>query len=846
METKYKPSGYWNIKENCKKHVELCDYNFKLFREKYSRGYKSLIDNQWLDEFFPDRKKFNFWNTQSKSQIFEKSKEYKTPTEFHSHCKEAYDISKENGWLEEFYVVRRVLSYKKCQEVVSMYNTYSELYQSDPAIIDKIRRKGWEGLLSHWEMPHSQKNPKWTYEKCKEEVLKFKYFNDLQGTSVINAIKRNGWWDELTKHLIRQISEPYTKEEILEESLKYQTRNDFRTQAPGQYGAAKRLGIMDEAVNHMGKSKIVKQHTKEEIIESSLKYNNQRDWEINEPSVFRTANAYRKLSSSDEDKEFWLSCVNHMEYIFKPNGYWTYEKCEEITKNYSIHSEFYKDHPNIYSVIHKYNWVELLDHMEHITINGNVRQFFENFDTIEKCTEEALKYETRSEMCKNSNYAHSIILKNNWEKICFAHMKRQMTLKERVIYAFEFNTTTPKYAYVGLTCQINRRKNAHLYGTEKGKSSVFEKIKEINVIPEFKLLTPNPIKEEDAPEMEAEWVEEYSYMGYTLLNKVKAGSLGAMKSKFTYDYFVKMKEGCENREEFSKKIPSWARNIAIENGWWDELTSDMVKTKKMNGEWNIEDALEESKNYKCVGHLQKEKSGLYKFLDRNNLLKVVFPKTLNELQLEKYNNKEECQKEALKYNNKKDFTSNSRPFYRSSIKNGWIDEICSHMVKPIRKVKPSKWTHELILEKSSECRNRSEFGEKYSSGYKMAKELNLLDKLFPIIPKQERVFLKPFSENDSRKIVWTIDLVKEKSLECRTKSEFQIKYSGGHKVAKKYGILNDLFPVEDRPIRKSIWSYELMKEKSSECKNVSEFRMKYSGAYKVAKKLGYIDEFFPK
>jgi hypothetical protein len=106
--------------------------------------------------------------------------------------------------------------------------------------------------------------------------------------------------------------------------------------------------------------------------------------------------------------------------------------------------------------------------------------------------------------------------------------------------------------------------------------------------------------------------------------------------------------------------------------------------------------------------------------------------------------------------------------------------------------------------------------------------------------------LKPFSDNDSRKIQWTIDLVKEKSLECRTKSEFQIKYSGGHKAAKKYGILNDLFPVEDRPIRKSIWSYELMQEKSSECKNVSEFRKKYSGAYKVAKKLGYIDEFFPK
>jgi len=679
--------------------------------------------------------------------------------------------------------MRRSLTYEKCQEEVSKYNSYTELNQTDPSIIMKIRSKGWFDLLSHWETPHSPKNPKWTYEKCKEEVLKFKYFNDLQGTSVINAIKRNGWWDELTKHLIRQVSEPYTNEEVLTESLKYKTRNDFRINSPGQYGAAKRLGIMDEAVKHMGKSKIVKQYTKEEILESALKYNNQRDWEINDRSVFNTARTYRKLSSSDEDKEFWLSCVSHMDYIFKPNGYWTYDKCKEITKNYTVHSEFYKDYPNIYDVIHKNNWTELLDHIQHITKSGNVRKVFEDFDTIEKCTEESLKYQTRSDMCENSNYAYRIILKNSWDKICFAHMKRQMTLKERVIYVFEFNTTIPKYAYVGLTCQIKRRKNAHLYGTEKGKSPVFEKIKEINVIPEFKLLTSTPIKEEDAPEMEAMWVKEYSDMGYILLNKAKAGSLGAMKSKYTYDYFVKMKEGCENREEYSKKMNSWVRNIAIENGWWEDLISDLVKTKKMPGEWNMENALEEAKNYDCISHLQKSKPGLLKFLDRNNLLKVVFPKTLNELLLEKYNDKEECRKEALKYNYKKDFTVNSRPFYRSAVKNGWIDEICSHMIKPIRTPKPSKWTYELIIEKSSECRNRS---------------------------------------------------------------EFEIKYSGGYKVAKKYGILNELFPVENRPVRKSIWSYELMKEKSSECKNVSEFRIKYSGAYKVAKKLGYIDEFFPK
>jgi hypothetical protein len=731
VETERKPQGFWDDKENCRKYIELCDNNLSVFHEKYSRGYKSLRDNGWLDEFFPDRRKFNFWKTQTKSQIFEKSKEYKNQTEFHSHCKDAYDISKENGWLEEFYNVRRVLSYEKCQEIVSMYNTYSELYQSDPAIINKISSKGWEDLLSHWEIPHSKKNPKWTYEKCKEEISKLTYLNELQGTSLLGALKNNGWYDELTINLIRQNLKPISDDDIKIEALKYNTRAEFQKNSNSHYSAALRKGIVDEVCLHMGKPLNQKQYTKEEILESALKYENQRDWISNEPSVFNGASHYRRTGSSDEDKEFWLSCINHMEYVFKPNGYWTYEKCEEITKNYSIHSEFCKDYPNVYSIIHKYNWVELLSHMQHITINGNVRQFYENFDTIEKCTEEALKYKTRSEMCKNSNYAYSVILKNNWDKICFAHMKRQMTLKERVIYVFEFNTTTPKYAYIGLTCQIERRKKAHLYGTEKGKSSVFEKIKEINVIPEFKLLTSTSVKEEDAPEIESMWVEKYRDMGYTLLNKAKAGSLGGMKSKFTYDYFLKLKEGCENREEFSKKIPGWAKSIVVENGWWDKLTLDMVKTKKMSGEWNIEDALVEVKKYECVSHLQKDRAGLYKFLDRNNLLKVVFPKTFNELKMEKYNDKEECRKEALKYDNKKDFTVNSRSFYRSSVKNGWVNEICSHMIKPIRESKPSKWTHELIKEKSSECRNRSEFEKKYSSGYKMAKKLNLLDEFFP-------------------------------------------------------------------------------------------------------------------
>ena len=61
----------------------------------------------------------------------------------------------------------------------------------------------------------------WTYERCKEEVSKMSYLNELQGTSVVNALRRNGWFDELTSHLIRVVNRPYTKDDCIKEAKKY-------------------------------------------------------------------------------------------------------------------------------------------------------------------------------------------------------------------------------------------------------------------------------------------------------------------------------------------------------------------------------------------------------------------------------------------------------------------------------------------------------------------------------------------------------------------------------------------------------------------------------------------------
>jgi hypothetical protein len=61
--------------------------------------------------------------------------------------------------------------------------------------------------------------------------------------------------------------------------------------------------------------------------------------------------------------------------------------------------------------------------------------------------------------------------------------------------------------------------------------------------------------------------------------------------------------------------------------------------------------------------------------------------------------KEKCQEESLKYNNKKDFRFKSCAAYSSAYKNGWLDEICSHMI--LKEVNPRNfWTKQKCHEEA--------------------------------------------------------------------------------------------------------------------------------------------------
>lgn len=89
----------WN-KKLCKDASLKCK-NAREFGKKYSGAYKNCVKYNWLDEFFPNTSKNNYFN--NKKLCEKEAKKYKNRSEFCYGSWSAYNFSNKNNWLDEFF-----------------------------------------------------------------------------------------------------------------------------------------------------------------------------------------------------------------------------------------------------------------------------------------------------------------------------------------------------------------------------------------------------------------------------------------------------------------------------------------------------------------------------------------------------------------------------------------------------------------------------------------------------------------------------------------------------------------------------------------------------------------------
>lgn len=510
----------------------------------------------------------------------------------------------------------------------------------------------------------------------------------------------------------------------------------------------------------------IKKYTKDQVLESAKKYQNQRDWFNNEQHFFKSAANSKKT----KDKVFWRKCISHMDYLIKPNGYWTYERCKEIVKNLELLSELLDQKKrSAYNAIKKNGWDDLLVNLKY-TYKPN------GYWTYETCKEEALKYSKRSLLSKSSSFAYSTIKKNGWEEL-FSHMKIEVTLKKRTIYAYEF--LNQKIVYVGLTYNIQRRHKAHSgFETQYGevKSPVYIFSEKTGETPILKILTKIPVKEKNAPKSESYYIDKYKNNGWTLLNKAKPGSLGS-KYKWTKKVIKKITDECKTHSELREKLPSWVIKSMRKNDWWDELTSHIVYDGLTI--WSEEKVMEILPYVKNITEIQKYYSGGRKHIELNPNLK----EKVNNY-FESQHTKEDIIEIVKTLTTISKFKRKYVTLYKLSEKNGWLDELNTYLKPPQKR--ETKWTYEICKEEALKFNNKWDLQKNSKGCYNAIHKEKWLE-LLSHMPYRKKI------KNEGYNGKYTINQIVELAKQCKNITEFRIKWSGAHKASKKLNCINNLF-----------------------------------------------------
>lgn len=341
------------------------------------------------------------------------------------------------------------------------------------------------------------------------------------------------------------------------------------------------------------RKKKIEDYTREESIALALKYGTLEKFRR------RAYNAYMAARQNG-----WIDEIKRL--IGKRHSM-TKEECHEIALKYNTPKEWEQGDPRSYSYAKGHKWIpDITKHMSRIVDY-----------TDDSAAEIAQNFETRTEFARKAggawNYArtHGIL-----DKIC-AHMVIRGSKRERIIYVFEFDD---HHAYVGLTYNIKDRLNCHLTNT---KSAVYRYIHETGCNYLFKTIS-DWLSEKEAQDEEQRMIEKYEADGWTMINSMHGGGLGACCKKNTLEYCKQVASGYHYKKHFMEDHPSLYEAVH-KNGWQKDVFAHMEKWTKCKERYPDNIIREKIADCKSRENIKRLHNSLYQYLQRNNLMDKYMP-----------------------------------------------------------------------------------------------------------------------------------------------------------------------------------------------------------------------------
>ena len=192
------------------------------------------------------------------------------------------------------------------------------------------------------------------------------------------------------------------------------------------------------------------------------------------------------------------------------------------------------------------------------------------------------------------------------------------------------------------------------------------------------------------------------------------------------------------------KYESGAVNSATKNGWYEECTKHMIsrKTKPTKVE-----CIQNAKKYSGRWEWQKSGDSRYYYAAKKN---GWLEECCNHMPKRKEWTKEECLTYAKQYDYASDWERSHKASYSSARSNGWYEECTKHMG---RKIKPIGYWNDKgrCKEAISKCKSRKEVKNKYPSVHSSIRRNGWYNELMSHLPNHRNKWnLKTLTEEANK------------------------------------------------------------------------------------------------
>jgi len=547
----------------------------------------------------------------------------------------------------------------------------------------------------------------------------------------------------------------------------------------------------------------------------------------------------------------------------KPFGYWTKERCKEEALKYCGRLEFQKLSSSAYNASKNHGWLdEVCSHM--------ISKYYSKgyWNNKELCQKEALKYNKRTDFKSKSSSAYFAALENKWLDEISLHMVR---------IAHNFKWTKEKCQEEAL--KYNKRTDFNTFShsayvtacTNKWLIEICQHMKILSIPHEywtFERCNEEALKYKNRGEFKK--LSKGAYL-VSSENKWIDEICIHMNNNWTLERCKEEALKYDKRNDFKNSAAS-AYNSSLRNGWIDEICKHMNQGNNPKGYWNNKEiCYNEALKYTRKVDLKNGSRQAYNSLCKNNWLDDA---CLHMLEIERpdgYWTLERCKEEALKYTTKTEFKNFSVSAYSISVQKKWISEICQHMTAIGNRYNKCVYVYEFndnhayigitydIKRRTHDRENcKTDAVTKYINISGLIPILKILTKYIPV---DEAVILEgeyvEKYKNDGWIILnrvktgsigsvkkWTFEKCKEIALKFNNKRDLKKEFNGAYQVMCENKWLNELcLHMIELQKPKGFWNYENCKNEFIKYNCIKDVKNNASTAYCVAVKNKWIGDF---